>query len=201
MSGFDLIVLGTLVSLGGGLLFARRYWVRAFPAMPGPLSARECDPLIVRDGIIRHSEAMAGVRWLTIGVLALGVGATREGEPWYLVGFWSDILLHVTVLSGCWFATLARAKRQSRRQYLPLMVELHRKSFDVRAEHLAHDGYTRYEIDQGLDVAEGTRRHRLAEGSRYLDQIGLALDVLRASGESDRQYVERLRPYFQPLVP
>jgi hypothetical protein len=200
VSGFDLVVLGVLVSVGGGLFLAGRYRRGPARSEAAPAAAKDSDPIAVRDGIIRHAEVMAGVRWLTIGLLALFLGATRGGESAYLVGFWSDILLHVAVLSLCWLATLVRVKRQSRQRYLPRMIELHRKGFDTHAEHLSHDGYNRYEIEQGVVVAESLRRLRLAEGARRLDQIGQALDVFRTAGESDRHYVERLRPFFAPAT-
>jgi hypothetical protein len=101
MSSFHLVVLGTLVVLGGILLLAR---VR-FRTAPSTSPARDR---------LRHAHTMAGTRWLAVGAIALFFGATRGGEPAYFVGFWEDVFLHVGVVAGCWIATASRADRLGR---------------------------------------------------------------------------------------
>lgn len=192
VSGFHLLVLGVLVSLGGLLLLAKRRW-RPAPAA-GALCGRS---LAVREETIRHSETMAGTRWLTIGALALAIGLARGGETSYFVGFWEDIVLHVGVLSVSWVATVARANGTSRDRYLPKLIELHREGFERSLEYLRSGGYGSGEVEQGLIVSEGVRRQRLAEVTPTLDRIGASMDLPRREGERDQGYAERLRPHFE----
>lgn len=193
VSGFHLLVLGVLVSLGGLLLLAKRRW-RPAPAGDGALCGRST---ALREETIRHSEAMAGTRWLTIGGLALAIGLARGGETSYFVGFWEDIFLHVGVLSISWVATVARAKGVSRERYLPKLIELHREGFERSLEYLRSGGYGRGEVERGLTVSENARQRRLAEVTLCLDRIGASMDLPRREGERDQGYAERLRPFFE----
>lgn len=197
VSGFHLLLLGTLVSVGGALLLAKRHWRRPASSV-GPLPpGLPGNPFTIRHDIIRHSETMAGVRWLTIGGLALLFGLARKGEVAYFIGFWTDILLHVAVLSGVWVATVARTKEASRRLYMPKMIELHQQELELHLGYLRTGGYGRFEIEQGLTLPESTRLRRLAEVTSFLDQLGALIDVPRRSGELDHRYAERLRPVFE----
>ena len=53
---------------------------------------------------------MGGVRWLTVGALALFIGYTRGAESGYLFNLWTDVFFHVGLLSACWAATAVRLK-------------------------------------------------------------------------------------------
>ena len=113
ISAFDLILLGSLVSLGGLLFLFRTYRSRstgsplhivstAMQGSAGNLHERR-----------ERAETMAGVRWLTVGALALFVGYTRGSDSGYLFDFWSDLAFHTALLSGCWAATVFRINRAS----------------------------------------------------------------------------------------
>ncbi len=71
LHAFDLIVLGILVSVGGGLFLVTAYWrtPRAAPMEPPP--AGPVNPSTLRQQIHQHLHALTGVRWLTVGALAL----------------------------------------------------------------------------------------------------------------------------------
>ena len=98
ISAFDLILLGGLVSLGGLIFLYRAY--RCQPTGSTEVTAPR-----------QRAEAMAGVRWLTVGALALFIGYTRGSDSGYLFDFWSDLAFHTALLSGCWAATVFRIKR------------------------------------------------------------------------------------------
>jgi hypothetical protein len=98
ISAFDLILLGGLVSLGGLIFLYRAY--RCQPTGSSEVTAPR-----------QRAEAMAGVRWLTVGALALFIGYTRGSDSGYLFDFWSDLAFHTALLSGCWAATVFRIKR------------------------------------------------------------------------------------------
>jgi hypothetical protein len=86
LHAFDLIVLGILVSAGGGLFLVKAYWrkPRAAPMAP-PQAALVC-PSTLRQQIHQHLHALTGVRWLTVGALALVLGVTRGEEAGHCPG-------------------------------------------------------------------------------------------------------------------
>jgi hypothetical protein len=114
ISAFDLFLLGTLVSLGG-LMFLFRAYRSQSTRLPIQIAANAIKT--GADGlheIRQRAETMAGVRWLTVGALALFVGYTRGSDSGYLFDLWSDLAFHTALLSCCWAATVFRIKRVSR---------------------------------------------------------------------------------------
>jgi hypothetical protein len=109
ISTFDLVLIGSLVSLGGLIFLFRAYRFRPGtpPEIPTVMKSRTPGPAEIH----QRAEAMAGVRWLTIGALAIFIGYTRGSSSGYLFDFWSDLLFHTALLSGCWAATAFRIKR------------------------------------------------------------------------------------------
>ena len=102
MSTFDLILLGSLISLGGISFLFRAYW--------GP-SIRARTRVTKRHEGAHRAEVLAAGRWLTIGALAFFIGYTRGADTGYLIGLWSDVIFHAVLLSGCWAATVFRINR------------------------------------------------------------------------------------------
>lgn len=116
ISTFDLMLLGSCVSLGGALFLFRSYRdqlldsvFQRFPA--AGLLAQDRDER-------QHSEALAGVRWLTVGMLTLFLGYTRGVESGYLFGPWMDVIFHMILISGCWIVTASRIKTLRSRQVI-----------------------------------------------------------------------------------
>lgn len=107
LHAFDLIVLGALVSVGGALFLAKAYWSRP-----------HSDPPEGRQ-VHQHLHALAGVRWLTVGAIALVLGVTRGEAARYFIGPWSDALIHTVVLSMFWVATGVRTQRLTRKGLRP----------------------------------------------------------------------------------
>jgi hypothetical protein len=118
ISTFDLILLGGLVSLGGLTFLFRAYRPRSAASPAGIASAVMGTRSTGRNESRHRAEAMAGVRWLTIGALALFVGYTRGSDSGYLFDFWGDLMFHTALLSGCWAATAFRINRTDRVQTL-----------------------------------------------------------------------------------
>ncbi|HEX2056448.1 MAG TPA: hypothetical protein VHF07_08135, partial [Nitrospiraceae bacterium] len=108
ISTFDLILLGSLISLGGLMFLLRAYWPQSISTPSAPSSAVITTSNMEGLEIRRRAEATAGVRWLTVGALALFLGATRGSDAGYLFDFWSDLAFHTALLSGCWAATSFR---------------------------------------------------------------------------------------------
>jgi hypothetical protein len=111
ISTFDLILLGSLISLGGLVFLFRAYRSQS---LGSPIQMASTAMKSSGDGFheARHrAETMAGVRWLTVGALALFIGYTRGADSGYLFDFWSDLAFHTALLSGCWAATVFRIKR------------------------------------------------------------------------------------------
>lgn len=197
MSPFHLTVLGILALIGGALLIAKAYWRPSFKDEMVKHTIEGSRPLLIRYEILRHSHTVAGVRWLVIGAVALFFGMTRRGETFYFVDPWTDVFLHVAVLSFSWVATIARAKGMSRRAYLPKIIDLYRQGFETSLEYLMNQGYRNFEIERGVSVHASVRQRRLLGVTSCFDQIGRLIDVPRRSGEADHQYAVRLRPFFR----
>jgi hypothetical protein len=116
ISTFDLILLGGLISLGGLVFLFRAYRPQSVGSPAGIVSARMGNSSIGRNETRQRAEAMAGVRWLTIGALALFVGYTRGSDSGYLFDFWGDLMFHTALLSGCWAATAFRINRTEKKR-------------------------------------------------------------------------------------
>lgn len=113
MSMFDLILLGSLISLGGIGFLIRGYWRPSIGAQRETASVGRSGADEGLDTDQQRAETMAGVRWLTVGALALFIGYTRGAESGYLFNLWTDVFFHVGLLSVCWAATAVRLKRAS----------------------------------------------------------------------------------------
>jgi hypothetical protein len=125
LSAFDLIVLGTLVLTGGGLLIAKgRRPHRATGLHLAPLSSE------MQQEIYQHLHTVAGVRWLTVGSVALVLGITRGEEASYFFGPFIDAALHTVVLSLSWVATSVRTRHMTNKAFLDKIVELNRPASD-----------------------------------------------------------------------
>ena len=116
ISTFDLTLLGSCVLLGGALFLLRAYRDQLLDSVfqRSPVAG-----LFIQDRDERqHSEAIAGVRWLTVGALTLFLGYTRGAESGYLFGPWMDVTFHVILISGCWVVTAYRIKTLRSRQVI-----------------------------------------------------------------------------------
>jgi len=113
ISAFDLILLGSLVSLGGFMFLFRTYRSRSTGSPLHIASTGMQNSAGDLHERRQRAETMAGVRWLTVGALALFVGYTRGSDSGYLFDFWSDLAFHTALLSGCWAATVFRINRAS----------------------------------------------------------------------------------------
>src|SRR5690348_16864380 len=114
ISTFDLTLLGSLVS-AGGLVFLnhgkRPYlsWSSlGIGKRPFELSAES------RQQHAR-STALAGARWLTVGVLTLFIAYVHGAEKGYLFGPWTDVMFHLVFVSACWATTAFRMKHAAER--------------------------------------------------------------------------------------
>jgi uncharacterized membrane protein len=195
---YDAIILGTILTVVGALLFVKAYLSPSFPDEAAQ-NFLDGNPFQIRNGIIQRYETMAGVIWLIIGSLGIIIGALWQVQHWqtgYLVDPYLDILVLflVGVVAGA--ITVVITDRLSQRAYRPRMIEMQRNLFEDAATRVSHEGQTPDEVKGGRDVPPASRPSRLAEAAKYLDQIGKLLDVPRREDETDKQYVERLKPFF-----
>ena len=114
ISTFDLTLLGSLVSAGGLVFLShgkRPYlsWSSlGIGKRPFELSAES------RQQHAR-STALAGARWLTVGVLTLFIAYVHGAEKGYLFGPWTDVMFHLVFVSACWATTAFRMKHAAER--------------------------------------------------------------------------------------
>lgn len=109
ISTFDLTLMGALISLGGLLFFLVGNRRRATSHLSACGNDMHEEHAQLGDGRER-AEFLAGMRWLTVGILVLFVGFTRGNASGYLFDLWTDVAFHVGILSACWAATAYRVK-------------------------------------------------------------------------------------------
>lgn len=116
ISAFDLTLLGSLVSAGGFLFLLQAKWPHLGWKGLNWRQSHNAIPAQERADRLERSVAIAGARWLTVGVLTLFLAYSHGAEEGYLFDPWSDVMFHVTFFSCCWAATAFRIKRTAERQ-------------------------------------------------------------------------------------
>jgi hypothetical protein len=108
ISAFDLMLLGSLVSIGGVALLCQG---KCADADVGPAAA------LTGRGLEDHARliALAGARWLTVGVLTLFIAYAHGAEDGYLFGPWTDVMFHLLFVSTCWATTVYRINQTVQR--------------------------------------------------------------------------------------
>lgn len=115
LSTFDLTLFGSLVSVGGLVFLRQAKWSHLGWRESNELQSADRGPTSgSRDRLLR-STAIAGTRWLTVGVLTLFVAYAHGAEEGHLFGPWGDVLFHVIFVSTCWGATACRMKQAAER--------------------------------------------------------------------------------------
>ena len=115
ISTFDLTLLGTLVSAGGIVFLRLGKWPHlGSRRLPGYEAE---DFRLTSESRENHerSTAIAGARWLTVGVLTLFVAYAHGAEEGYFFGPWSDVMFHVIFVAACWGMTAFRIKQAAER--------------------------------------------------------------------------------------
>ena len=114
ISTFDLTLLGSLVSAGGLVFLRQDKWPYLSLHMLGIGKEPTQRSAASREHHAR-STALAGARWLTVGVLTLFIAYVHGAEEGYLFGPWTDVLFHVVFVSACWSTTAFRMKQAAER--------------------------------------------------------------------------------------
>src|SRR5512146_2754153 len=101
ISTFDMTLMGSLVTAGGLMFLLQAKWPNlGWKQLNGRqyhksrLAPETLDKL-------ERSVAIAGARWLTVGVLTLFLAYTHGAEEGFLFGPWGDVSFHLIFLSGC----------------------------------------------------------------------------------------------------
>jgi hypothetical protein len=98
ISTFDLTPLGSLVSAGGLVFLRHNKWPYLSWCSLG-ISKRSFELSAESRQQHAQSTALAGARWLTVGVLTLFIAYVHGAEGDYLFGPWSDVMFHVVFVS------------------------------------------------------------------------------------------------------
>jgi len=114
ISTFDLTLLGSLVSVGGLVFLRQDKWPHLDVHWLGS-STRPIDLTAESRKQHARSTALAGARWLTVGVLTLFIAYVHGAEKGYLFGPWSDVMFHLVFVSTCWATTAFRMKHAAER--------------------------------------------------------------------------------------
>jgi hypothetical protein len=114
ISTFDLTLLGSLVSAGGLVFLRHGTWPYPSWSLLG-IGKRPFELSAESSHQHARSTALAGVRWLTVGVLTLFIAYVRGAEEGYLFSPWSDVMFHLVFVSTCWATTAFRMKHAAER--------------------------------------------------------------------------------------
>ena len=113
ISTFNLILLGSLVSAGGLVFLRQRKWPHFEKIWLSGRQSSHAESTRESREKLERSTALAGTRWLTVGALTLFLAYAQGGAEGYLLGPWSDLLLHVVFVAGCWGMTAWGIKRKA----------------------------------------------------------------------------------------
>ena len=114
ISTFDLTLLGSLVTAGGLVFLRHGKWPYLSWSSLG-IGKRPFELSAESRQQHARSTALAGARWLTVGVLTLFIAYVHGAEEGYLFGRWSDVMFHVVFVSTCWATTAFRMKQAAER--------------------------------------------------------------------------------------
>jgi hypothetical protein len=86
----------------------------------------------------------------------------------------------------------------SSKEFRPRVVEMQRELFEKTETLLKNNGLDQNEIGRkDLTISKDTIKQRLADATGRLNQVGGLIEVPRLEGESDKEYLERLKLFFQ----
>jgi len=114
ISTFDLTLLGSLVSAGGLVFLRHGKWPYLSWSSLG-IGKRPFELSAESRQQHARSTALAGARWLTVGVLTLFIAYAHGAEEGYLFGPWSDVMFHVVFVSTSWATAAFRMKQAAER--------------------------------------------------------------------------------------
>jgi hypothetical protein len=198
MMGFDLLMAGAALGVGGALLLGKS---NLAPSYPEKLAASflGANPFQLRNLICQRFEAISGALWLGLSFVALAAGTvitslTVESGTWTRFGV--HILGVVALFAVLWLVTLWITKIVSRRKYLPEMIKMQRDGFEQTKSFLENNGLDTNEIERKVNIDQTTREHRMLEATSRLDQFGELIDLIRRTNESDRDYLQRIQIFF-----
>ncbi len=193
--GYDFIILGAVLAVVGGFMFAKP---ASFPTESAQMFLGG-NPFQIRNSIITRHETIGGTFWITLGLIATIVGtvrAVRYNQSGSLLEHWLDILVLLAAGLVIWRLTVFVTDWSSRAEYVPVISNLQRQLYAPSVFMLTHSGLDRKESAQGILLAPDIVEKRLSAVTTNLDQIGKLLDEPRGAGEGDECFAKRLSKYF-----
>lgn len=155
------------------------------------------NPFTRKNQIIRKHERCIGVLWLFVGTTfqILGFSTTK------ITPFWLNPTLEaigcVIITAGILKVTPLFVHKISSREFKPLMIEMHREMFEKAESVIMNNGLFQNEVGiKNITMSASDIEKRFADAAKRLNQIGELLDSPRKEGESGKEYLERLKPYF-----
>ena len=198
MIGFDVLILAAVLGVGGSLLLAKSNLQLSF-AEELAQSFYGSNPYQVRSLVCQRIEAIAGATWLcgSLPLMALGTimtSGTNQQIPASIYAAHTIALMGLGVIGG--WVTLRITAGVSRTKYVPQMVESQREIFTMSTQYLKYGGVLEREVPNQSNIPESRRKERLATVTRWLNQIGMLIDVPREVSEDDVSYRARLQRFF-----
>lgn len=199
MLGFHFLILGAVLAFVGSFLSIKSILHQPYSDELASTFLGK-NPYQVRNGIIQQIEAICGTVLMGVSLLIIVAGTvlTTSGITQHnIFGFWIDILVYLIAGVGLLSILLEFTKQVSRHIYLPKMIESQAELYRLSVECLNNDERRDHEVSSGTSVDSSTRKQRLEEAERRLEQVGQLVDRPRMHGETLKAFIARLEPLYE----
>ncbi len=133
-------------------------------------------PLETRNRVIKRHEMYAGGLWLFLGTVLQTVGYFGPNIMILCIDLTTKVIILGCITIGLFIMTPELAYKLGSR------IRRRRVRENAQKERILENAEKRIEKGQGA--------------TEELNQLGEGMDISRKEGESDREYLERLRPLF-----
>jgi hypothetical protein len=199
MLGFDLVLAGTTFGFVGSIIMAKSFLKPSFQRQ-ATQSYYGQNPYLARNQIVQRVEALVGATWLAVSFLCGSLGAVisaTEGTASDPSHYWSHFAAIVLIAAILLLLSVQYSKRESKKQYIPMMLYLLREGYQHSFRLLSTGGLEEDEL-QRTDITQDITNQRLMGVARRLDDIGKLIEVPRQPLENDRDYAQRMKALFDP---
>ncbi len=133
-------------------------------------------PLETKNRVVKRYEMYAGGLWLSLGTALQIVGCFRPNIMPLCIDLTTKVIILGCITIGLLIMTPELAYKVGFRERRRRVLE------NAQRERILENAEKRIEKGQGA--------------TEELNQLGEGMDISRKEGESDREYLERLRPLF-----
>jgi hypothetical protein len=155
------------------------------------------DPYVKKNQMIREYEAKVGFCCLILGAALQIIGLlTNKGNlslPCPTIGVVGCATVAIVTL----FVIPPLTYKWSSKKINPYFVKKYREMFEKAEDLIINNGLYKYEVNmRGLALTSKDKEERLANATKHLDLIGDMVDIPRMEGESNKEFLEKLKPSF-----